>query len=74
MPAKIEIILSDDVIECLNNAVEPRHKFAAVRDVLLTGMNELVPQVASEGLRTGVTITKQIGITYDGECAELETK
>lgn len=70
MSIKVEILLNDPVVERLKEFKDVNQRAAAVRDVLLSSANELVGQIAQKGLKDGVTITKHVGMTYDGECRQ----
>lgn len=71
MSTKVEIVLNDAVVDKLNELKDLHQRAGAVRDVLLTAANELVMQLAQEGLKPKVTITKHVGMTYDGELSNV---
>lgn len=70
MSVKVEVVLNDHVVEILLGYSDPNQRAAAVRDVLLSSANELVAQIAQEGLKQGAIITKRVGVTLDGEVAD----
>lgn len=74
MSVKIEIVLHDHVVDILLGYTDLNQRAAAVRNVLLNNADELVAQIAKEGLKQGAIITKQVGVTFDGTCTREGTR
>ena len=72
MNVKVTLVLNQDVVDKLGEFDIPAVREAAVRDVLLSAANEIVPQLAREGLVKGTVITKHVGMTIDSTCEEVK--
>ena len=72
MAVKVNLVLNDPVVDKLDSIKDPAQRAAAVRDVLLSAANEIVPQLAREGLVKGTVITKHVGMTIDSTCEEVK--
>jgi adenylyl- and sulfurtransferase ThiI len=72
MSVKVTLVLNDEVVNKLDEIKDPAQRAAAVRDVLLSSADEIVQQVAREGLVHGTTITKRVGMTHDSTCTTEE--
>lgn len=70
MSVKIEIILNDPVVDVLVEIKDQNQRALAVRDVLLSSANDLVAEIATKGLKHGITISRQVGLTINVSSVE----
>ena len=67
MSLKIEFVVNNAVLDQLNTIDHVQQRLMLLREVLMGQVNEAVGELGQNKLPTNATLTKRIGLTFEGE-------